>query len=124
MKKWLVTIGFNIYTTCEIEAAHAWMVKSVGLSQHGLKTNVSHEPLLPLDYFRMKLRKARRLIWDIEDKLCTDGTDGEDRIRSIKDAIAKYKQIYGMESYRTINIGRGLQKRRITNLCPLRYMIP
>ena len=121
MKKWLVTIGFNIHTTCEIEAAHAWMVKSVGLSQHGLKTKVSHEPLLLLDYFRIKLRKARRLIWEIEDKLCTDG---EDCIRSIKDAIANYKKIYGMESYCTINIGRGLQKKRITNLCPLRYMIP
>ena len=82
--------------------------------------------MLLLEYFRWKLRTARRLIWEIHEKLpyCRRDDGAWDCNRSIKVAISKYKQMYGMEDYRTIVRGRGYDKERITSLYPERYMVP
>ena len=93
-----------------------------------------------LDYFRRKLKASRRLIWEINDKLPAPrlhlceldgklpapigGDEIWDCIRSIKDAIRKYQQIYGMENYRTTFRGRAFNEKKVTILNPERYMVP
>ena len=96
--------------------------------------------MLLLEYFRWKLKASRRLICEINDKLPAPrnhlceiddklrapiGGDGIwDCISSIKDAISKHQQIYGMENYRTTFKGRGFHQKKITSLYPERYMVP